>query len=222
MKWIAGLLLLLNLMVGAYFYWFQNQFSAQAGAYSPINADKIVLLSARLANNSQVQAKPTSPVQETPAVSEPICVEWRGLGETDLLRAREAIKTLAAQRVLSAEELPVDRMYWVIFPPLPSTAASQVKLKEMATLKVKAFIIKDGTWKNGISFGLYSTEDAARRYMRELEAKGVSGLRLESKPKEGTSYFYLVRSEDAATLSDLDNIRAGLPATTLTRVACKK
>lgn len=221
MKWIAGLLLLLNLMAGAYFYWFQNQFSAQAGAYSPINADKIVLLSARLANSDQAPAKPTLPAQAPPA-SEPICVEWRGLGETDLVRAREAIKNLAVQRVLSAEELPVDRMYWVIFPPLPSTAASQVKLREMAALKVKAFIIKDGAWKNGISFGLYSTEDAARRYMRELEAKGVSGLRLETKPKEGTSYFYLVRSEDAATLSDLDNIRASLPATTLTRVACKK
>lgn len=222
MKWIAGALLLLNLMVGAYFYWFQNQFSAQAGAYSPINADKIILLSARLANNNQAPAKPTPPAQVAPQVSEPICVEWRGLGEADLERARNAIKTLAAQRVLSAEELPVDRMYWVIFPPLPSAAASQVKLKEMATLKVKAFIIKDAPWKNGISFGLYSTEDAARRYMRELEAKGVSGLRLETKPKEGTNYFYLVRSEDAATLSDLDNIRASLPATTLTRVACKK
>lgn len=219
MKWIAGALLLLNLMVGAYFYWFQSQFSAQANAYSPINADKIVLLSARLANSQLADA----PAAQAPAASEPICVEWRGLGEADLQRARDAIKTLAAQRVLSAEELPVERMYWVIFPPLPTAAATQVKLKEIAALKVKdAFIIKDGAWKNGISFGLYSTEDAARRYLRELEGKGVSGLRLETKPKEGTTYFYLIRSEDAATLRDLDAIRVNLPATTLTRVACKK
>ncbi|MEW6131859.1 MAG: hypothetical protein AB1591_01660 [Pseudomonadota bacterium] len=220
MKWIAGALLLLNLMVGAYFYWFQSWFSAQADAYSPINADKIVLLSARLANGQPPAAVPPA---QAPATDEPVCVEWRGLGEADLQRAREAIKTLAAQRVLSAEELPVERMYWVIFPPLPTAAAAQVKLKEIAALKVKdAFIIKDGAWKNGISFGLYSTEDAARRYLRELEGKGVSGLRLETKPKEGTTYFYLIRSEDAATLRDLDAIRANLPATTLTRVACRK
>ena len=219
MKWIAGALLLLNLMVGAYFFWSLSESSEQAGAYSPINAEKIVLLSSRLANNHV----PTSSRTEAPPSSEPICVEWRGLGEADLERAREAIKALAAQRVLSAEELPVDKMYWVIFPPLPSEAASQVKLKEMAALKVKdAFIIKDDNWKNGISFGLYSTEDSARRYMRELEGKGVSGLRLETKPKEGTAYYYLVRSEDAATLRDLDDIRQTLPATTLTRVACKK
>lgn len=219
MKWTAGVLLLLNLMVGAYFFWSQNQSSAQAVAYSPINAEKILLLSARLANNNT----PPSPRDEAQPAIEPICVEWRGLGAADLERAREAIKSLAAQRVLSAEELPVSRMYWVIFPPLPSEAASQVKLNEFVALKVKdPFIIKDGNWKNGISFGLYSTEDTARRYMRELEGKGVSGLRLETKPKQGTSYYYLVRSEDAATLRDLDDIRQSLPATTLTRVACKK
>lgn len=219
MKWTAGVMLLLNLMVGAYFFWSQNQSSAQAVAYSPINAEKILLLSARLANNNT----PTSPHDEAQPAIEPICVEWRGLGEADLERAREAIKSMAAQRVLSAEELPVSRMHWVIFPPLPSEAASQVKLKEFVALKVKdPFIIKDGSWKNGISFGLYSTEDTARRYMRELEGKGVSGLRLETKPKQGTSYYYLVRSEDAATLRDLDDIRQSLPATTLTRVACKK
>lgn len=219
MKWVAGALLLANILVGAYFAWSLNQTNAQAGAYSPINAEKIVLLSSRLANN---QSQPV-PRNEAAQTNEPICVEWRGLGEADLQRAREAIKSLAAQRVLSAEELPVDRMYWVIFPPLPSETAGLVKLKELTALKIKdAFIIKDGNWKNGISFGLYSTEDSARRYMRELDQKGVSGLRLETKPKQGTAYYYLVRSEDAATLRDLDEIRANLPATTLTRVACRK
>lgn len=219
MKWIAGALLLLNLLAGAYSFWSQSQSGAQAVAYSPVNAEKIVLLSARLENG----AIPASPRSDGQASGEPICVEWRGLGEADLERARQAIKSLAAQRVLSAEELPVDRMYWVIFPPLPSEAASQVKLKEFIALKVKdPFIIKDGNWKHGISFGLYSTEDTARRYMRELEGKGVSGLRLETKPRQGTAYYYLVRSEDAATLRDLDDIRQSLPATTLTRVACKK
>jgi hypothetical protein len=219
MKWLAAALLLLNLAVGAYFFWAQNQSSTQAGAYSPINAEKIVLQGARLANDQPPSAQRREAVLE----SEPICVEWRGLSESELERAREAVKTLAAQRVMSVEELPVDRMHWVIFPPLPSEAASQVKLKEMNALKVKdVFIIKDGPWKQGISFGLYANEDAARRYILQLEKKGVSGLRIETRPKDGTTYYYMIRSEDATTLRDLDEIRLSLPATTLTRVACKK
>lgn len=219
MKRVTGVLLLLNMAVGAYFFWAQSQSNSLAGVYSPINAEKIILQSARLIDGGT----PPAPGAEASAASDPICVEWRGLGETDLEKARDAVKALAAQRVLSAEELPVDKMFWVIFPPLPSEAASQVKLKEIIALKVKdAFVINDGIWKNGISFGLFSTEDIARRYVREMEAKGVSGLRLETKPKQGTAFYYLVKSEDAATLKDLDNIRQTLPATTLTRVACKK
>lgn len=219
MKRVAGILLLVNVAVGAYFFWAQSQSNSLAGVYSPINAEKIVLQSARLADGEASPARPA----DTPAASDPICVEWGGLGEADLDRARDAVKALATQRVLSVEELPVDKMFWVIFPPLPSEAAGQVKLKEIIALKVRdAFVIRDGVWKNGVSFGLYSTEDSARRYMRELEGKGVSGLRLETKPKQGTAYYYLVKSEDAATLRDLDDIRQTLPATTLTRVACKK
>lgn len=219
MKRVAVVLLLVNVAVGAYFFWAQSQSSSLAGVYHPINAEKIILQGVRLADGGTPSAQRT----EAPVSGDPICVEWRGLGEADLEKARDAIKALTAQRVLSAENLPVDKMFWVIFPPLPSEAASQVKLKEITALKVKdAFVIRDGVWKNGISFGLFSTEDLARRHMRELEGKGVSGLRLETKPKQGTAYYYLVKSEDAATLKDLDNIRQTLPATTLTRVACKK
>lgn len=219
MKWVASILLLLNLAVGAYFFWAQSQAGSQAGAYSPINAEKIQLLGTRLAS----EPAPPAPPVPAPQVSEPICVEWRGLASADLERARQAIKKLTAEHVLSMEELPVERRYWVIFPPLPSEAASQVKLMEMLALKVKdVFIIKDEPWKNGISFGLYASEDAARRYMQELEKNGVSGLRLETKPKEGTAYYYLIRSEDATALRTLDEIRSALPATTLTRVACRK
>lgn len=220
MRWVAGILFLINLGVGAYIFWTQSQSTSQAVAYSPVNADKIVLKSSRITSDLPPEKSPNPAV---PASGDPICVEWRGFGEADLERGRQAIKALAAQRVLSVEELPVDRMYWVVFPPLPSEAASQVKLKEMLALKIKeAFIINDGIWKNGLSLGLFSTEDAARRYIRELEDKGVSGLRMETKPKEGTPYYYLVKSEDAATLRDLDDVRQTLPATTLTRVACKK
>ncbi len=220
MKWVAGILFLINLGVAGYFFWAESVSNSQAVAYSPINAEKIILKSSRVAND---HAPAREPVATSSPSSEPICVEWRGFAEGDLERGRGAIKKLAAQRVLSVEELPIDKMFWVIFPPLPSEAASKVKLQEMTALKIKeAFVIQDGIWKNGLSLGLFSTEDAARRYIREVENKGVSGLRLETKPKDGTSYYYLVKSEDAVTLRDLDDVRKSFPATTLTRVACKK
>jgi hypothetical protein len=218
-KWIAGVLLLANLAIGGYFLWVRDGNTLQSNQYIPLNADKIVLQSVHLADG--YPRKPTEAA--IAAASEQICVEWRGLLESDLDRGREAIKTLAAQRVLSVEELPVNRMYWVIFPPLPTQASSEVKLRELKALKVQeALVISDGIWKNGISLGLFANEEAARRRLREIETAGISGLRLETKPKEGTAYFYLIKSEDIGTLKDLDTIRQTFPATTLTRVACKK
>lgn len=219
MKWVVSVLLLINLAIGGYFIWVRNSGSMQLDQYTPLNADKIILQSAHIAGDHRKKPSGTENVTS----SEQICVEWRGLLETDLENGREAVKTLASQRVLSVEELPVDRMYWVIFPPLPSPEAGNAKLRELTALKVQqAFIIKDGNWKNGISLGLYASEEAARRRLREIESTGVSGLRLETKPKDGTTYYYLIKSEDVTTLKDLDIIRQTFPATTLTRVACKK
>jgi hypothetical protein len=219
MKWLVGLLVLANLAVGGYYVWVRGDGSSVVGQYVPLNADKITLQSVQLA--LERSPKPESPAQTLP--SQQICVEWRGLLEADLERGREAVKTLATQRVLSVEELPVSRMYWVIFPPLPSGAAAQVKLRELAALKISdGVLIQEGAWKNGISLGLFALEETARRRLREVEALGVSGLRLESKPKPGTAYYYLIKSEDVATLKDLDSIRLAFPVTRLTRVACKR
>lgn len=218
MKWLAGLLLLVNLAVAGYFLWVKEAGTLQASKYVPLNADKISLQSTHLSGNSQKRLTDSANTS-----NEQICVEWRGLLESDLERGREAVKKLASLRVMSVEELPVSRMYWVIFPPLPSEAAGVVKLREFAALKVQgSILIKEGSWKNGISLGLYASEEIARRRLRNVEALGVTGLRLETQPKQGTAFYYLIRSEDVATLKDLDNIRQTFPATTITRVACKK
>ncbi|NWG38444.1 MAG: hypothetical protein HXY27_00550 [Hydrogenophilaceae bacterium] len=218
MKWISGLLLLANLAVAGYFLWVKQAGTFQARQFVPLNADKISLQSVHISGVSKKGV-----TDSALNASEQICVEWRGMLERDLERGREAIKKLATQRVMSVEELPVSRMYWVIFPPLPSEAAGLIKLRELAALKAKeATLIKDGNWKYGISLGLYANEETARRRLREIEGMGVTGLRLETQPKPGTTFYYLIRSEDIATLKDLDNIRQSFPATTITRVACKK
>ncbi len=217
MRWIAGFLVLLNVAIGGYFLWGHDQSGLKDSPHLPINADRILLQSTHLAVD-----QPRVPDQKQQVTSvERFCVEWRGLTETDLTRARESVKELATQRVLSVEEQPVKRMYWVIFPPLTSAAAGQAKLRELEALNIReAFIIKEGPWKDGISLGLYAAEETARRRMREVEARGISGLRLEGKAKEGTNYYFLVRSEDASTLKDLDAIRQTYPATTIARVEC--
>ena len=123
---------------------------------------------------------------------------------------------------MSFSEIPLNTRNWVIFPPLPSPQSAAAKLNELAAAGVKdAFVVKDVAWRNAISLGLYANAEAADRRVRELESKGVLGTRLELLPRKGTDFYYVIRSEDADALKDLDAIKQAYPNSELSRVACR-
>ena len=105
--------------------------------------------------------------------------------------------------------------------PLPSTQSAEAKLSELAAAGVRdAFVVKDGPWKNAISLGLYANEEAAGRRVREVEANGVLGTRMEVLPRQGTDYYFLIRSDDPDVLKSLSEIRQAYPNSQQSRVAC--
>jgi hypothetical protein len=109
----------------------------------------------------------------------------------------------------------------VIFPPLPSRDATLTKLGEIKALGIKdAFTINEEPQRNGISLGLFGTEEFARRRVRDLEARGLTGLNIETKPRPGTGYYFVIKSEQPEVLKQLDKLRQTYPTTTLSRVDC--
>ena len=69
------------------------------------------------------------------------------------------------------EDVPIG--YRVSIPPLESTAAAEVQITRMRSEGIEDIIrISAGELVNGISLGVYRTEDAARRRMASLETKG--------------------------------------------------
>ena len=217
MKWPALLLLLANLAMAAFFlgadYWPADSRTDSV----PLNVER---LSLRSASHPVVQKAPAVPpdIDTQPA----LCVEWRGLTQDESVRVREQLKGMTSDRVMSFTEVPLNMRYWVIFPPLPSRAAAIAKLAEFAAAGIRdAFAVKDGPWTNALSLGLYANEELARRRAREVEDKGVLGTRIELQPKQGTDYYFVIRSEDADALKSLNEAKAAYPNSALSRVACK-
>lgn len=213
MKALAWLLLLANLAVGGFFigrdYWPVTPSDQTA----PLNVDRLSL-------RSQSAAVPKAP---PPARSEPetLCVEWRGLGPEEFMQAREQLKVLAGERVMSFAEVPLEMRYWVIFPPLPSPESAVSKLHELVAAGLEdAFVVKEGIWLNAISLGLFTSDEAARRRVLEVEEKGVLGTRVELLPRQGTEFYFVVRSEDPEALKSLSGIRQAFPNSQQSRVAC--
>jgi hypothetical protein len=155
------------------------------------------------------------------AVAEALCVEWRGLNLVEFAQVREQLKALVGQRVMSFTEVPLNTRHWVIFPPLPSPQSATAKLNELAAAGVQdAFVVKDGSWRNAISLGLYANDEAARRRVREVEDKGVLGTRVELQPRQGTDFYFVIRSEDPDALKNLGGIKQAYPNSQQSRVAC--
>lgn len=218
MKWVTWLLLLANLGVAGFFmgrpYW-----SAPAsGQNAPLNVDRLSLRSqtATVASNKKSVGHISKPA------SQALCVEWRGLSLDEVSRVRETLKAMAAERVMSFTEVPVNTRTWVIFPSLPSPQSAVEKRNELAAAGITdAFVVKDGPWRNAISLGLYANVESAQRRVSELEGRGVLGTRIELLPRKGTDFYYVIRSEDADALKSLNEIKQAYPDSQQSRVACR-
>lgn len=211
MKWIAWTLLAANIAVAAFFLgrgvWPQER----AAQTASLNVDRLSLRS-QSAVASQEAAPPA-------AVA--LCVEWRGLNREEFAQVRQQLKSLAGERVMSFTEVPLNTRQWVIFPPLPSAESAAAKLSELVAAGLKdAFVVKDGAWRNAISLGLYADADAAQRRVLEAESKGVLGTRVEVMPRQGTDFYFVIRSEDPDTLKSLSGIKQAYPNSRQSRIAC--
>ena len=179
-----------------------------------MNVDRLSLRS-----QSGPEAREETPVRVTEPTA--FCVEWRGLNQDEFTQVRERFKTMAGERVMSFTEVPLNTRHWVIFPPLPSPESAEAKLGELVAAGVKdAFVVKDNPWRNAISLGLYANNEAAQRRVREVEDKGVLGTQVEVLPKQGTDYYFVIRSEDPDALKSLGEIKQAYPNSRQSRVAC--
>jgi hypothetical protein len=214
MKWIAWALLVANLAVAGFFIGRSNWPQEEAAQTASLNVDRLSL-------RSQSASTPREVPSPTAATPPALCVEWRGLNREEFALVRQQLKSLAGERVMSFTEVPVNTRQWVIFPPLPSAESAAAKLSELAAAGLKdAFVVKDGDWHNAISLGLYADADAAQRRVLEVEGKGVLGTRVEVLPRQGTDFYFMIRSEDPDMLKSLSGIKQAYPNSRQSRVAC--
>ncbi len=216
MKWIALALLVLNLAVAGFFVGRSHWPQAATGQNAPMNIDRLSLRS----QSASAPAPTKTPLPQV-ATAEAFCIEWRGLTLDEFAQVREQLKNMAGERVMSFTEVPMNTRRWVIFPPLPSPESAAAKLNELTVAGVQdAFVVTDAAWRNAISLGLFANDEAAGRRVRELESKGVLGTRVEVLPRQGTGFYFVIRSEDPDALKGLSGIKQAYPNSQQSRVAC--
>ncbi len=145
------------------------------------------------------------------------CVEFSGIGGTDIGRAREAFASLRLGDRLAERRVEEITRFWVFMPPTRDRRSAEVNMAQLRRQGVNDMSIRPD---NANSLGVFSTEEAARRFMASLEAKGVKGAEFGPFAKEMRELVLLIREPDTETVARLAIMQRDYPGAQLRAVTC--
>lgn len=145
------------------------------------------------------------------------CVEFSGITGADIARAREAFAALQLGPRLAERRVEEITRYWVFMPPVRERRSAEVNMAQLRRQGVSDMSIRPD---NAISLGVFSTEEAARRFMTSLEAKGVKGAESGPFAKEMREVVMLIREPDTETVARLTVLQRDYAGAQLRAVTC--
>ena len=145
------------------------------------------------------------------------CVEFAGIAAADLPQAREAFAAMQLGDRLVERRVEEITRHWVYIPPAKDRRAAEQAIAALRKQGISDLSLRPD---HAISLGVFSTEDAARRYLAQVEAKGAKGAQVGAFAKEVKDAVFLVRDPDTPLVARLALLQREHPASTLRAVAC--
>jgi hypothetical protein len=145
------------------------------------------------------------------------CVEFSGIAGADIARARDAFAALKLGERLVERRVEEVTRYWVFVAPASDRRTAEANMAQLRRQGVSEMSIRPD---NAISLGVFSTEDAARRYLSSLEAKGLKGGDVGPFAREMREIVMLIREPDTETVARLALLQREYTGTQLRAVPC--
>lgn len=222
MKWLVGLLLLVNALLLGYFQLLPPRHVD--GPAHDLDPARIKIMSPdELA--SMVKPEPPTPPAATMESAAPppvVCYEWGSFASADAARAKAALDRLAVDVTVTRHTPQEAVRYWVYIPPLKTPEAAQAKVTEIQQLGVEeTFIIQDPKWRNAISLGVFRDEGLADKFLGDLHSRGVQSAIKGQRNLDGEHTGYLIRNMTPAQQEQVDKLQPEFPGSDLKQTACK-
>lgn len=145
------------------------------------------------------------------------CVEFSGIQAADAARAREAFGSLQLGARLSERRIEDITRYWVFIPPNPDRRAAETRMAELRRQGVADLSMRPD---NAISLGVFSSEEAARRFLTTVTARGVRGAEQGPFARDLREIVMLIREPDTELVARLTVMQRDYPASQLRAVPC--
>jgi hypothetical protein len=147
------------------------------------------------------------------------CVEFSGIAAADAARAHEAFASLQLGDRLTERRVEEITRHWVYIPAVRERRTAEATMAEVRRRGVNDVSIRPD---NAISLGVFSTEEAARRFLSSVEAKGVKNAEEGPFTRDLRELVMLVREPDSELVSRLALLQRDYPAAQLRAVPCPK
>jgi hypothetical protein len=213
MKWLFGLLLIVNLVFFVFMQW-GGTWSGEGRntqVQPPLNAEKIRSLAA------------SAPVAaQNAAAAAAACMEWGEFSGSDLARANAALSALVPGNKLTQRQVEHTIGYWVYLPPLKTAAEVERKIAQIRALGLaEYFVVPDaGKWHNAISLGVFKTAEAAHKFLDGLMAKGVKSAKVGERMGKLSFTVFVLKNPDAALTAKMVLLQKDFPDSELKAAVC--
>lgn len=221
MKWIVGLLLLLNVALFGYFRLDASHPAAAFAGHEPLATDKLKLLTpeelaALPKKNKLVPAMPAS-TSETEA-----CYEWGNFSAANVSRAMSVLDKFHLEAVLKQATQQEATRYWIYIPPLKNLDEAQARNNQLRALGIEeSFVVQEPQWRHAISLGVFKDESLANRLLDELHAKGVKAATKGVRNHESGQSSLTLKRVSAAVASEISRLQPDFPGSELKKVDCQ-
>lgn len=221
MRWIFALLLIANIVFVAAMQWPRDKSGSDSMAsHAPYLAEKI-----RLIAEDETPASTGS--QQAPSLEVPqVCLEWGLFTGQELTQARTALEPLNLEdnNISVRHAPPKANTWWVYIPPLKSKQDANKKVEELTKLGVQdSFVMQDNNqWRYAVSLGVFSTQEAADKYLAQVREKGVKSAKAAPRNQDGGNASIIIKAGGANIETELVKLKQNFPASGLKAVPCSE
>lgn len=223
MKWVASLLLLLNVLLFAYFNLSKTPQMPLSASHQPLDPEKIKLLTPKEVD--ELPQKSAEAKESEPATLAPVqlsCYEWGSFSTTNLPRAKNILTKFSLDATVKQQSSQETTRYWVYVPKMASLQAAQAKLDELHGLGVNdGFIVLEPQSRYAISLGVFKDEQLATKLLEELKGKGVRSAVKGVRNQEKGRSSLLISNMTSDMASEIDKLKPDFPGSELKQVNCQ-
>lgn len=145
------------------------------------------------------------------------CVEFSGIAPAHAQRARDSFAALQLGTRITERRIEEITRHWVFVPPARDRRTAEATIAQMRRQGVTELSIRPD---NSVSLGVFSTEEAARRFLQSLQARGVQGIEQGPFVRELRELVMLIREPDTELVSRLAVLQRDFANSQLRAVPC--